>query len=263
MARLPNGSHADLPPFAPAAQRTLPLLGAVAELVFVPARRDRPGQADRHRPALAPGPAARIVERESYWRDGDLALTPNRYPFARGQRILWRTSPAREPDLGFWLAAHRWLEDGGGTVLLNNIGAAATIARAHAHLIDERLPFLSQLPERPLTDAPIEPPPGAELVHKDVPFCVVGVRGPAEARARALMLLADARLTATWNVVADAHASWVVPRTIETPAPDFTAPLGSAEFWGRWCYTDETAFTNATSEQLERALRAASAPPLR
>ena len=67
----------------------------------------------------------------------------------------------------------------------------------------------------------------------------------------------------TTDTATTVYPSAMRPLRINDTAPDFTAPLGSAEFWGRWCYTDETAFTNATSEQLERALRAASAPPLR
>lgn len=250
MVALPLTLPDTLVPFAPSATRPLRLHGADVELAWIPERRLRAGQDREHRPAFAPCPADRIIAEEAYWQDDALALTPNKYPFARDQRLLWMTRPAREPDLTFWRAATDWVERADGTALLNNIGAAATIARAHAHLVGERLPFLEQLGERTLRRAPIQVPAGCELVAKDLDRCVLGVRGPAPAQAEALALLADARLTETWNVILTRDAAWVVPRAEQTPAPDFPSPMGAAEFWGRFCYVDEAAFEAASERSL-------------
>ncbi|MFK7738971.1 MAG: hypothetical protein AB8H80_01515 [Planctomycetota bacterium] len=265
----PTDSAPSLLPFSPAAERTLTVFGGTVELALLPQRAQRlPEGAGRRaaaRPALLPCRADQIVAKEAYWRHGDLAVTPNLYPFAREQRILWMAKPAREPDFDFWCAAHDWLERANGTLLLNNIGAAASIARAHAHLIGERLHWLQNRPDRTPqreTPPPIELPAGVDLVFKELPFLVLGVRGPARARAEAMMRLADARLTATWNVIADRDTTWAVPRRVEVPAPNFPEPLGAAELWGRWCYLDPAAFEAADGAMLERALMQATTPAL-
>lgn len=170
--------------------------------------------------------------------------------------------PAREPDARFWRAALQWAAASNGTALLNNIGAAATIPRAHAHLIDERMPFLSTLPERSLKADLIDLPEGCELICKDASFCMLGLRGPIAEQADALLLLADARLTATWNVIIAKDTTWIVPRGKQTAAPYFEEAVGSAEFWGRWCYVDEDKFDRATSSDLEQALTIATVPAI-
>ncbi|HEX5052508.1 MAG TPA: hypothetical protein VFZ65_12095, partial [Planctomycetota bacterium] len=117
--------------------------------------------------------------------------------------------------------------------------------------------FLDALRELDRAADLIDVPPGVELVRKDVPFCLVGVRGGARDRAEALLLLAEARLTAAWNVVVQDRTAWLFPRRVETPAPYFPYALGAAEVWGRWCYVDEAPFASATAADLERALVAA------
>lgn len=256
---VPPSPAADLPSFQPAATRTVAVFGAPAELVLLPARRQRPGVADGDRPAFAASPAARIVADEALWRDGGLVLTPNRYPFARGARLLWPAAPTREVTPALWQAAAAWVASTGGTALRNDIGAAATIPRAHVHLTIERLPFLAALREQRLGAGWFDVP-GAELVRKQVPFCLLGVRGAPDRLAEALQCLAEARLTAAWNVVLEDNAAWVMPRRLETPAPYFPFALGAAELWGRWCYTDEQAFAAATAADLERALVAVGMP---
>ena len=201
MACPPTEAHPGLVPFEPSAQRSLPLFGTTVSLALVPGRRARTGRVDSDRPALQRSPADRILREEAIWRSESLVLTPNLYPFAHEQRILWMARPAREPDHGFWLAVIEWVARTDGTALLNNIGAAATIPRAHAHLLSERQPFLLALPERALATDLIDVPDGCELIAKDVPFCLLGVRGRPAAIATALLLLAEARLTAAWNVV--------------------------------------------------------------
>lgn len=262
MAVPPIEPSAALVPFAPVAERRLTVFGAEVALVLVPGRRDRGGRAHAGRPALQRCPATRIVAEEALWRSDGLVLTPNRYPFAHAQRILWMAGPTREPDHAFWLAALAWAERAGGSVLLNGIGAAATIARAHAHLVPERREFLERLPTRRAAVDLIDVPPDGELVAVDAPFCAIGARGPVAARATALVLLAEARLTAAWNVVASGDTAWIVPRRAETPAPWFPQALGAAELWGRWCYVDEAPFAAATGRDLERALVESGAAPL-
>ncbi|MBX3462576.1 MAG: hypothetical protein KF830_05365 [Planctomycetes bacterium] len=258
----PAGPDARLPPFAATARRTLVVHGAPVELVFVPERQRREGRATRDRPALRRSRAAAIVADEALWVDERHVVTPNRYPFAPEQRILWPRAVQREADPGMWRLAGAWVDAVNGTALLNTIGAAATIARAHVHLLPERLPFLPALRTRPLRDPPIDPPPGAELVAAEVPFCLLGVRGPADARAEALLRLGEARLTAAANVVVQQHTAWLYPRRLETPAPHFPFALGAAEVWGRWCYSERAPFDAATAADLERALVLAGMEPL-
>jgi hypothetical protein len=258
-AEPPAAPHPSLVPFAAAAERRLTVHGKEVRLVHVPGRAYRPLRSGPARPAFAPSPAERIIREEAYWRGDGLALTPNRHPFAPEQRILWTTEPAREPDLRFWQAAVAWVERTRGMGLLNTIGAAATIVRAHAHLVPTPWPFLPSLRDEPADDLVhgLDLPPACTLHQKAVPFVVLGVRGPTAARAEALLRLASLRLTAAWNVALFAGEAWLLPRRTETPAPDFPHALGAAEFAGQWCYTDADAFAAATPEVLERALAAA------
>jgi hypothetical protein len=259
---LPRALPGPAAPFAPAARRTLVAFGAPVELVLVPERAARRGRPGDVRPAFDRSPAARIVEGETRWRGEGLALTPNKYPFAHEQRILWPGEPMREHPIALWQAVCDWTAATGGSALVNTIGAASSIARAHAHLTPERLPFLEALRERAVVADLADLPAGARLVAKDVPFCLLGVRGDAAAVAESVWRLAEARLTPAWNVVVEPGAAWSYPRTAETPAPYFPYALGAAEVWGRWCYLDHAAFAAATGADLERALVAAGAAPL-
>jgi hypothetical protein len=258
---LPDDAHATLVPFAPAARRHATVFGAPVELAFVPSRKARHGRG-AERPAFANSPADRIVRDEAFWSTDGFALTPNRYPFAAAQRLLWPRAPMRELPLAAWRAAFAWTTRTGGSALLNNIGAAATIAHAHVHLTTERLPFLAGLAERECTLDLGTPTAGTRLVAKRAPFCALGVRGEPEAMAAEVQRLAAARLSAAWNVVAQDGTAWLFPRRLETPAPQFPYALGAAELWGRWCYLDEEPFAAAREPDLEQALLAALAPAL-
>lgn len=259
---VPLAPHPDLVPFAPAARRTATVFGAPVELVFVPERKQRHGRATASRPAFVRSPAPRIVRDEAIWRGDGLVLTPNRYPFAQAHRILWPEAAVRDPDRAFWRALFDWVARSGGTALVNNVGAAATIGRAHAHLVPESLPFLGALRERAVGADLVDLPPHTALVAKDVPFGVLGVRGDPDARAAAMVALLEARLTPAWNVIAAGDTAWVVPRGIETPAPHYPYALGACELWGRWCYMDEAPFAAASGADLERALVASGTAPL-
>lgn len=268
-SRRPQNAPVPLPPhvpmvrlaaFAPVASRSLLLFGCPAELVLVPGRKVRGDTADAARPAFRRSPAPRIVAEEALWRGDGFVITPNRFPFGRGQQLLWPEAGGREPDADFWLAANTWADAAGGTVLHNTVGAAASIARAHVHLLAERLPFLAGLAEAPVGSDLITVPLGATLVRKLAPFCLLGVRGSPAARAAGLAALAEARLTAAGNVVVQDGTAWVFPRREETPAPHFPQALGAAEVWGRWCYVDERDFAAATASDLEQALVRAGTP---
>lgn len=260
MACPPIEPVANLVAYEPAATRSLVVFGAPARLVLVPGRKARPSPVGTGA-AFHRSPAERIVRDETAWSDGRHALTPNRYPFGERARILWPHEPLREPDLTMWTAIGEWADAANGAALVNTIGAASTIARAHAHLLDERLPFLAALRERPSRTDFVDVPSGVTLVEKDVPFFLLGVRGPAAARAEVVVRLAAARLTTAWNVVTQDRTAWIFPRRLETPLPFFPRALGAAEVWGRWCYVDDEPFRAATAADLERALVAAGAEP--
>lgn len=259
---LPLQDDPRLVPFAPAARRAATVFGAPVELVLVPERARRGGRATADRPAFARCVASRIVREEALWREQGLVLTANRYPFARAQRVLWHEHPGREPDARTWRALFEWTDGTGGAALHNTIGAAATVGRAHAHLLVEHLPFLDLLPEARARADLADLPDGVELVQKHVPFALLGVRGPRDAAAATLVALAEARLTPAWNVVVQRGTAWLYARSRETPAPHFPYALGAAELWGRWCFTDAAAFAAADGAALERALVAAGTPPV-
>ena len=134
MVALPLTLPDTLVPFAPSATRALRLHGADVELAWIPERRLRAGQDRENRPAFAPCPADRIIAEEAYWQDDALALTPNKYPFGRDQRLLWMTRPAREPDLfarqtGFIEGFAGARDPQGGTAWLAHCPGAVAMAR--------------------------------------------------------------------------------------------------------------------------------------
>jgi len=251
-----------LRPFAPAAERELQVFGAPMQLVLLPQRRGRADRPGVERPAFRASPVPHILAHETLWRDGELALTPNRYPFAADQAILWPTRPRREPDLGMWQAIAGWTAAHRGTALLNTVGAAASIAWAHAHLTPEQLAFLGSLPERAGPPDLVSLDGDTTLIAKDTPFCLLGIRGPETGVAKALVELAELRLTAAWNVVISSGTAWVMPRSIETAAHGFPYALGAAELWGRCCYLERETFESATAAGLEEALTATGVPTI-
>ncbi len=263
MSLLPTAADPDLPAFSPAGRRSLTVFGAPVELVCLPDRRKRGNRVTPERPAFGPSPARRIQAEECLWQDDEFVVTPNKYPSAREHRLVWPRTPRREPDARLWSAAAAWCAATGGTALANNVGAAATIAWAHVHLTPERLDFLPQLPERaprsPLPTLPRE----VEVVVKDVPCALVGLRGnDFDALGQALAELAMGRLVAANNVCIVDGTAWSFPRRTETPAPHFPYALGASEVWGRWCYLEEPPFHAADGAQLEAALTLAGTAAL-
>ena len=245
------------PEFEPAARRRLELFGAPVELCWLPQRKERGGQPGRGRPPFRPAVAERILAEETLWSDGATALTPNLFPFAARHAILWSEYPTREARFELIEVAIGMTAQHGGTCLGNSIGAAASVQRAHVHLVPERLGWLPGLPTAPApeTAALIDAPEGLDVVAlATVPFLAIGLRGPLALRARGAARLLEIRTTAAFNWLDDGTTTWVFPRGEETPRPHFPYPLGAAELWGRWCYGDEKPFAEARVEDLERAL---------
>ncbi len=265
MTRLPDDlfARAEHRRFAPSARREIELLGNVVELLWLPERRTRAGVPGAQRPPFLADPAPRIVAEEAIWSDDALAATPNRYPFAARQVVLWSTRPGREPDAAMLAAAFEFTATAGASALMNSIGAAASIARAHLHLVADRLPFLENL----ATDA-VQAGWTAELDAVTVtkasppfPVCLLRLDGAPLARAGALARLLELRTATAFNAVDDGRATWLMPRSaIEVTAPWFPQALGAAELWGRWCFLDEAAFRSADAHALLAALDRAGFP---
>ncbi len=257
---LPDPGEASPLPFAPTARRTLTVLGAPVELVLLPERAQRPGQPGT-RPAFRADPVPRIVRTESVWSGNGLHLTPNRYPFARDQWILWPDAATREHGTDLLHALFAFAEARHGTAMVNSIGAAASIPRAHGHVTAERLPFLPALPEHDLRADWLPSITGVTWHQKDATWLLIGARGAPAARAAAITALQVTRCTAAFNLVDQDSTAWLYPRSsCEIPAPHFPWALGAAEVWGRWCYVDQGPWATATAEDLERALTQAGVP---
>ena len=248
--------------FAATARRELRVFGAPVELALLPGRAARPGRPGAERPAFRPDLGLRIAATEAIHAGPEFVVTPNKFPFARAQTVLWSRRPLREPDAEFLHSALSWTDQRGGSLLLNSVGAAASIPRAHAHHTDEAMPFLPALGEQPFAAPWLPEVAGASYVQKAAPFALLGVRGDARARAEATAALQMLRMTPAVSLVACPGEIWICPRAVETPAPHFPYALGAAELWGRWCYLEEGPFRTATAADLERALVEACCSPL-
>ncbi|MEY3161932.1 MAG: hypothetical protein RIT25_1923 [Planctomycetota bacterium] len=252
-ARLPSLEALQLVAHEPAAVRHVRVFGATAELAWIPSRAARAGQPGPDRPAFRGDAAERILAGETLHREGPFTVTPNRYPFAPQLALLWAEPAQREASVELLGTAFAWAWRHGGTALLNSIGAASSIPRAHVHVTPEQLPFLDQLDEEPLAAEWLPRTDSVVFVRKRIPCWFVGVRGAAADVARAVHALQLRRSSASFTLVARDRTAWLVPRTLET-APGFPHPLGSAEAWGRWCYLREEDFARAEPAQLEQAL---------
>ena len=254
--------------FQPERRRTLRVFGATVEAVLVPHRAHRGSVPGAARPALRASPAARILAEEAVRADEALAITPNRYPFAADAGLVWRRTPgARDPDLRFLrflteAAAH------GTTVLWNNIGAAASIPRCHAHLTGERNPFLDELTWQPpepagWVDAVQQAAPEAQILRAGdpVPVLLVRIEAPPGPLADALLALQDQRLTPAANLALAGDRACLMPRsTAEIPGQGFPYAFGAAELWGRWCFPDPETFAAASDAGLAAAFATAGVP---
>lgn len=188
--------------FAATARRELRVFGAPVELALLPGRAARPGRPGAERPAFRPDLGLRIAATEAIHAGPEFVVTPNKFPFARAQTVLWSRRPLREPDAEFLHSALSWTDQRGGSLLLNSVGAAASIPRAHAHHTDEAMPFLPELGEQPFAAPWLPEVAGASYVQKAAPFALLGVRGDARARAEATAALQMLRMTPAVSVVA-------------------------------------------------------------
>jgi hypothetical protein len=238
-------------------RRELDVAGVAVELAYLPGRATRADAPANNRPAFLTDRAEHILREEALWRGSGLVLTPNRYPFATGHLVLWSAIPVREPPINLLQLALWIAERHDGTALLNTMGAAASVPRAHVHVIRERRAFLSRLPSLECRLAALDglDDLGCVSLAAGLPLAAVGLRGSVELRARAASTLLSLRSTPAVNLVSDRDGTWIIPRAaVETPTPHFPHALGAAELWGRWCYSDRKAFLEAQGADLERAL---------
>lgn len=239
-------------------RRELQVFGAPAELLWLPRRKERPGAPIGRRPSFQRCRVDAIVASEAVWRRDGVALTGNKFPFSERHCVLWSEQPVREAPVALLEIGIALEERHEATLLLNTTGAAASIARAHVHLVGERLPFLGALPREPLVAEWLEPQPDVSIVRLVPPFpgIAVGLIGSPSARARAAHRLLLLRLAPAINVVSTDGVTWLFPHgERETPAPHFPFALGGAELWGRWCYPEREPFLRASASDLEAALR--------
>ncbi len=263
LATLPDDPFAltPTPPFRPAGRRALRVWGAPVDVTWLPERAGRQGAPTAERPVLAPSPAARILATEAVWTAGGCAITPNPYPIAERELLLWSTDPVRELPLPLIELALTLEERVDGALTINSVGAAASITRAHVHLMGERTEFLPALPRRTVRPDYLADCAGVESLQLDVPVLTLGLRGPVPARAVALHRVLELRRCAAYNVASQGGETWLLPRSaVEITAPHFPQALGAAEFWGRWCFADRAAFERADGASLERALALGGVP---
>lgn len=243
--------------FEAAGRRQMPVYGQQVELLYLPGRGRRQGIPGPGIPPFRPSPMARILSEEALWRGQGVTITANPFPFAQRQLLMWAEAPVREVSLEMLEMAITMAERCQGTALLNSTGAAASISRAHLHLIGDQGGFLSKLPSEVVHPDYLPEDPALECRICTAPFpgFVHILRGPIRSRARASHQLLELRSTPAVNLISTGGQTFIVPRsTLEIPSPHFPHALGAAELFGRWCYADEKAFAEATSADLEKAL---------
>lgn len=269
MNAFPTDPFALVPPanFAPTKRRMLQVGPAEAELLWMPERATRGGVPGTARPAFRPSPVERICREESVWEGSGpsgsrFVLTPNKFPFASRHAVVWHTEPVREADHAMLSLAFTAADDLQVTAVTNAIGAAASIARAHFHLLGETKTWLDGFGGEPWEDPSLDRRDGVTVERLlGFPGLCLRLRGGAEDRATAVARLLEIRTTTAFNLIGMPGISYLLPRApIEIPAPWFPQALGAAELWGRWCFHDEDAYENATSDSLMRAFETSALP---
>lgn len=248
--------------YRPTARRTLQVFGAPAELVWLPERKARPAVPSAESPAFRPNRAPRILAEEAIWRGSGCVLTPNLFPFAPHELLVWAEAAVREPGREMLALALELEQRVDGAMVVNTVGAAASIPRAHLHVVSDKMPFLLQVPREPV-EMGLLAETGVELCRLARPFpsIALGLRGPVAARAHALDLLTEHRSAPAYNIISQDGLSWFIPRSHqEITAPHFPQALGGAELWGRWCFGDEGPFEAMTSEAAEAAIAMGGIP---
>ena len=166
------------------------------EVVLIPARAKRAGIPGEGRAVLGPAKGLLIREDEILWRDDEVVLTTNRFPFFEQQGILWPVhGHPREPSVRF---LSRCLEIAGiadASLLLNGIGASASIPLCHVHLCPKKSKALPLVAMKVLAEMD-----GLSCLGTDpdggYPCFLAVVRGAdALRRARMIVDLLTVRLT--------------------------------------------------------------------
>ncbi|MEO0480015.1 MAG: hypothetical protein AAF196_11075 [Planctomycetota bacterium] len=251
------------PAFAPTARRALEFAGGEVELCWMPERAQRSGKPGAGRPPFLASPADRILREETVLERGAIAITPNKFPFSDRHLVLWQKRPIREAERELLDAVVSLAEKVEGTAIVNSIGAAASIPRAHAHVLGERLGFLPRF-ERATVGSTFGLEPGGARLSRlsGLPIECLAIDGPFADRIALTHGLLQVRMTTAFNLIGEGETLYLIPRSAtEIPAPHFPQALGAAEIWGRWCFHDQQAFENATAESLTQAFQIAGYAP--
>jgi hypothetical protein len=243
------------------ASRRLLAYGLPYELVLIPSRGQRANLPGGRRPAFTCDRGGRIRQAEALASDDDVVLTPNRFAFYEQHGLLWQAEGfAREAPVRLLEAGFRIAEQSGGALLVNSIGASASICQAHGHLVRARSEVLAGLPMSPLGAER-----GLKLLASDPraghPALAIQVRGgSASDRARLVRALLDLRTSASYHVLAQEDAAWVMPRRREIVEEVSPYAIGAAEFFGRFVLPDRETYDRLDRSSIELALAEASLP---
>jgi hypothetical protein len=243
------------------ARRSLLAFGLPYELVLIPSRADRAHFPGMERPAFVSDKGGRIRQEEALVREDGIVLTPNRFSFYEQQCLIWQAEGfAREAPVALLEAGFRLAEQTQAALLINSIGASASICQAHGHLVRAQSKVLAAFPMKALGAAR-----GLRLLATDPlaghPSLTIQIRGGAPSdRARLVRALLDLRTAASYHVLAQAGAAWVIPRRREIVAEVSPYALGAAEFFGRFVFPERKIFERLDRKAIELALSEASVP---
>ncbi len=246
-----------------AGRRSVPAFGLPFEVLWIPSRGSREGVPGGDRPNFAKSRGLRIREEEALWAGREAILTPNLYPFATRHGLLWpREGHPREWPMPFLQEAFALLEENGGTLLGNSVGASASIPLCHLHLFPEKSPVWPRVEWEELGVVQV----GGEVLHAATPsraFPLLLVRisgGNSHSRAALCRALLDRRMTPAVNLGATCSEVYLFPRRVEVPEPYYDHALGGMELFGRFVYPEEHGFLGAGKGDLECALKGALVP---
>lgn len=243
------------------ASRRVLAFGLPYELVLIPSRGQRANLPGAGRPAFVSDKGGRIRAGEALVQDENVVLTPNRFAFYPQHGLLWQAEGfAREAPVPLLESGFRLADQAEGALLVNSIGASASICQAHGHLVRAKSRVLPALPmktlgvNRSLQIRATDPQAG----H---PALTVQIRGgSAGDRARLVRALLDLRSSASYHVLAQEDVAFVIPRRREIVAEVSPYALGAAEFFGRFVLPERETFDRLERPDLERSLAEASVP---
>lgn len=241
-------------------RRTATLFGRDFELCWIPGRAQRAGVPGAGRPSFRRHPGDRIRRDEVFWKRGSLLATPNRFPFVGDSLLLWEDGgSAREVGESHLAAAFALADECDAALLVNTVGASASIPLAHAHFLFDVRPLLEQA----WTGVEIGSVPQGRLLAPspdgDWPLfaAIVECEDPAR-RARWVRHLLDVRTHAAANILAQGRRAIVVPRRGELGGLDFPYAIGAGELSGRFVFPSLETMRAAGAQGLEASLRGAT-----